>query len=710
MNAWYFTFEFPPDFGGGLSTYMRYIAEGYASRKDDFLVVFTLSRSQSGLISSRYLHDNVLLIAINPLKAVETEELGYWVNVSRLFERHADYLMSQIASGALDIPPPDYLEFADGFGIGTLTIQQKLCLNSRLRDVPVIVNAHTPTHIIDRMNQQPVFRLPTYWHGQMELQALAGADLVLAPSQAILDLLAPELARTGARMRRTAVMHNPYRSPEGPPKDHAKPKDHFYMASRLAHWKGAENAIRAMERLWAAGSKVPLLIYGDDSFFNVSNTRYSEYLTRRFAAHFDNGLVQLMGKVPRDEIDARAETAYAQLHPSHFDNFPYSLVEALGAGTICVAGTHGGIKEIAAHGKEIFLADVQDPAEFAGALEQVMALSPAERRQIAGNAVNAVRTACDVETYFERKHELVRSLRAPVLATDTSPRRAFPFLSPPDPSCVFAAAAPAPDGPELSVVIPYFNMGSFIDETLQSITACTTRALEIVLVDDGSTDPGSRERLLHLHEDHGLSQETLRIVTVPNGGVANARNTGVRMARGPFVTLLDADDLVTPRYYEKALRVLKAYDNVSFVGAWIEDYNQAGRIRNWATWNAEPPIQLIMNQTNCQSLVYKREAFERDGMHDPDLRMFLDDWDGVIALLAGGHRGVMIPEPLFLYRIRTGSIFRSNHNLWDLNYEKITTKHRALYNEWGAEVAAFLNANGPNNFCHVAGKASTLRK
>lgn len=265
-------------------------------------------------------------------------------------------------------------------------------------------------------------------------------------------------------------------------------------------------------------------------------------------------------------------------------------------------------------------------------------------------------------------------------------------------------------GPELSVVVPYFNMGVFIDETLDSVSRSTFDNLEIILVDDGSTDPVSQAKLDTLHETHGLSHTQLRIIRIPNGGVANARNTGVKHSRAPFVSLLDADDLVGARYYEKAISILKAYDNVSFCGAWIEDYNAYGRIRNWATWNAEPPIQLIMNQTNCQSLVYKRAAFERDGWHDPDLRMFLDDWEGVISLLAGGHRGVMIPEALFEYRIRPGSIFRSTGGLWDINYEKITQKHRALYNQWGADIAAFMNVNGPNNFYHIAGKESSLRK
>lgn len=332
-----------------------------------------------------------------------------------------------------------------------------------------------------------------------------------------------------------------------------------------------------------------------------------------------------------------------------------------------------------------------------------MAISDAKRQRMAEDAHKAIVAQCDPHSYLEAKETQVRRLQR-------TERSEFPFLAPPKPECISAAAKPRGTAPELSVVIPYFNMGAFIDETLASVCRSTVKNLEIVLVNDGSTDPRSQKKLRELHDTHGLSPDRLRILNIPNGGVANARNTGVKAAKAPIVTLLDADDMVGARYYEKAMRILHQYDNVSFVGSWIEDFNTEGRIRYWATWNAEPPLQLIMNQTNCQSLVYKREAFERHGQHDPDLRMYLDDWEGVIALLAAGHRGVMIPESLFEYRIRPNSIFRSNNSLWDINYEKITQKHRALYNEWGADIAAFLNANGPNTFYHIAGKPSTLQK
>ena len=706
MTAWYFTFEYPPEFGGGLSTYMSIVTKRYSENPDESLLIFSLSTTQSGLITRRYLHDNVQLISLNPNKFVETRDLGYWVGVSRMFERFSDLVAMELATGALESSAPDYVEFCDGFGVGALTIQQKLSMNSLFVDTPIIVTAHTPTHLIDRWNQQPTVKLPDYWIGQMELQALAGADIVIGCSQAILDVVQEELATTGARMAPSHVLHNPFPVNAVSATASKIKRDHFYMASRLTHWKGVESAIKAFAVLWDSGHDVPFHIFGEDTISAATGSAYSEYLKKRYKKYFDAGLIVLMGKRPRDEIRKSARSAYAQIHPSHFDNFPYSLLEAMSEATLCIAGRNGGIKEIAEHGRHILLTDVQDHEEFAGVIRQAMNMSDEDRARMTTDAREVVSTRCDVDGFFSKKAKIVRDWRADV----RSGKRSYPFLAPPNSDCVFQAERKIAGGPELSVIIPYFNMGAFIDETLESIKQSTVKDIEIVLVNDGSVDPFSQAKLADLHRLHNLNETQLKIVNIPNGGVANARNTGIRNSIGRYVTLLDADDLVRPRYYEKAIRILETYDNVSFCGSWIEDYNAHGRIRHWATWNAEPPLQLIMNQTNCQALVYKRTAFERDGWHDPDLRMFLDDWEGVISLLAGGHRGVMIPEPLFKYRIRQGSIFRTTGGLWDINYEKITRKHKRLYQDWGADVAAFLNANGPNNFYHIAGKASALRK
>lgn len=716
MHAWYFTFEFPPEFGGGLSTYMKHVTDMHATRPETSAVIFTLSPWQSGLMSLSNPHRNVTLVSLNPYRTGEAEMLGHWVNIARMFERTADLVMAQIETGTLSLHRPDFLEFADGFGIGAIAIQQKLCLNSRFSEIPIIINAHTPTAFIDRLNQNTLYQLPNYWTWQMELQALVGADLVIAPSRAILELIDNELKLRGTALEHTAVLHNPFVPAETGPEDSGAPaaRDHFYMASRLTHWKGVESAILAMKQIWDAGQDIPFLIYGEDTFHAPARAQYSDYLKTKYKRQFERGLIQFLGKQPRHLIRERARTAYAQLHPSHFDNFPYSLLEAMDEGVLCIAGTNGGIREIAPEGRGLVLTDVEDPVQFGEALRRALEISPEERAAHVSCARQNIRQFCDPRSYLDRKAALISEVcgrnRRAVAAGDANRGHLFPFLSPAASDCIFRAPPPKRREPGLSIVIPYFNMARFIDDTLTSVRRATFRDVEIIIVNDGSTDPESCEKLMTLHQSHDLTGEQLRIINVPNGGVARARNTGVEAAHAPLVTLLDSDDMISARYYEKAIRILRHYDNVSFVGSWIEDFNAEGRIRYWATWNAEPPLQLLMNQTNCQSLVYKRDAYLRHGRHDPDLKMFLDDWDGVISLIAAGHRGVMIPEPLFEYRIRSDSIFRATHNLWDLNFEKITQKHRKLYNQWGADIAAFLNANGPNRFYHIAGKESGLRQ
>ena len=202
-------------------------------------------------------------------------------------------------------------------------------------------------------------------------------------------------------------------------------------------------------------------------------------------------------------------------------------------------------------------------------------------------------------------------------------------------------------------------MAAFIDETIDSVLACDWPEVEIVLVDDGSTDPISIAKLdaLEAAADGWPDGRVLRVLRGPNAGVAAARNKGAKAATGALMALLDADDIVCPDYYSRAINVLKSYDNLAFVGAWNEDFRDAdgSTIRVWSTWNPEPPSQLIFNLTNCQGLIYWRDAFLEAGQHDPSLKMFLDDWESVISLMAAGLRGVEGVE--FLHPPEANALF-----------------------------------------------------
>ncbi|MGO6683875.1 glycosyltransferase family 2 protein [Rhizobium leguminosarum] len=107
------------------------------------------------------------------------------------------------------------------------------------------------------------------------------------------------------------------------------------------------------------------------------------------------------------------------------------------------------------------------------------------------------------------------------------------------------------NGPLVSVVIPAFNASRYIERTLRSAGRQTYRNLEIIVVNDGSTDDTAK-----VVEQVALADSRIRLLSTPNRGVAAARNTGIREAAGRFVAFLDADDLWHHTKIEKQVNAL----------------------------------------------------------------------------------------------------------------------------------------------------------
>lgn len=104
-------------------------------------------------------------------------------------------------------------------------------------------------------------------------------------------------------------------------------------------------------------------------------------------------------------------------------------------------------------------------------------------------------------------------------------------------------------GPLLSVIVPVFNAEAHLQECLSSIAAQTLRDFEVIIVDDGSTD-GSRS----LAEAFAASDTRFAVVSTPNGGVSRARNLGLDLAQGDYVTFMDADDWLADSTYSDLMQ------------------------------------------------------------------------------------------------------------------------------------------------------------
>lgn len=105
---------------------------------------------------------------------------------------------------------------------------------------------------------------------------------------------------------------------------------------------------------------------------------------------------------------------------------------------------------------------------------------------------------------------------------------------------------------KLSIIIPVYNLENYIAKTLDSLLHINfSEKFEIIAVNDGSTD--SSEAILNQYKER---YENISVLSIPNGGVSNARNLGIKKANGEYITFVDGDDTVEPDFFEKAVREL----------------------------------------------------------------------------------------------------------------------------------------------------------
>ena len=632
------------------------------------------------------------LLRVNPSGGEHFKYMGRWAAVS--------YSFALLLRDLLNTEPaPDFVEFCDGFGLAYYPIQFKLAGEKTLANTAIVVTAHTPISLINQWSGEPTHKLPDYWIGEMERFCIKAADTVISPSAFLRHKLVDDW---GAAAREMSVIPNPFRRDAANLLDHealfrstatSGARRRYMVASRVHHFKGIPELLSGFEIYWQGGGKSTLTVYGSDTHSHIHGESLTAFLGRKHRGCIEAGLLSFAGSVSPTELDDIRGGCHAQFHPSLNDNLPYTVIEQMSIGGVVAASRNGGHTEIIEDGVSALLFDPTDPADVCRCVLALDALDVRGAAAMGHAARQAIGRVCDPHSTWAKK-------LAVVTAGHEMPK-AYPFIR--GDSRVVGRGIDESAG-LLSVIIPHYNLGNLVGETVKSVVEASYRPLEIIIVDDGSTDPASRQKVDEIEK----MESAVRVIRKTNTGVADTRNVGVQAATGEFVALLDADDLVTPQYYSRCIQVLERYSNVGFVGSWNEDFDDTGTIRWWPTFNPEPPAQFLFNHTNCQGLVLRRQAYLRYGQHDPKMRMFLDDWESTVSLLANDIRGVMLPEPLFRYRIRGGSIFRSKQGLWHLNYEYLVRKHADLVSKYAVDAILFLNENGPNTCYHNPTYPSSL--
>jgi GT2 family glycosyltransferase len=203
--------------------------------------------------------------------------------------------------------------------------------------------------------------------------------------------------------------------------------------------------------------------------------------------------------------------------------------------------------------------------------------------------------------------------------------------------------------PKVSIVITCYNLGAYLHEALESIARCGgPERYEVIVVDDGSTDPATRAVIA------ALDRERYTVLEQSNMGLAKARNNGIALGRAPYVLSLDADNRIHPAFLDRSIALLDAEPGVGIV------YGDAtyidGRTGLWKVGDYSFTRLLQGNYIDACAC-FRRSVWEALGGYDEHMPvMGWEDWDLWLRCSAKGVQFRYVPEVFFDYRVRAGSM------------------------------------------------------
>lgn len=211
--------------------------------------------------------------------------------------------------------------------------------------------------------------------------------------------------------------------------------------------------------------------------------------------------------------------------------------------------------------------------------------------------------------------------------------------------------------PLITVIVPVYNIMEYLPRCVHSITTQTYRNLEILLIDDGSTDGTEK-----LCDSLGAEDERIRVFHKENGGSSSARNLGLQHAAGAYVGFVDSDDYIEPDMYERLLQAITDY-NVEAAQIARDEIDARGRLLpNICEPPASPEIwesrdflrELLLHRGDCSfcTKLLRRELFQEDGFPEQKLN---EDFNLLVRMLPRISRLVSLPQQGYHVFYRIGS-------------------------------------------------------
>lgn len=223
---------------------------------------------------------------------------------------------------------------------------------------------------------------------------------------------------------------------------------------------------------------------------------------------------------------------------------------------------------------------------------------------------------------------------------------------------------------KVSVIIPCYNQGKYVTDAIDSVLDSNFNDLEIIVVNDGSTDEKTNTLL------HTIQRPKTKVIETENQGASQARNTAILASQGEYILPLDADDIIYPTYIGKAVAELDNHQDLGIIYAKGEYFGLKHGI-----WELpEYSLKQIINN-NCIPVcgMFRRQDYNKTSGYNANMIDGLEDWDFWLSLIENGVKVKILDEILFKYRQVNNSRTASLKGKKDITHYQIVNNHLSFY-------------------------------
>ncbi|MBN2568711.1 MAG: glycosyltransferase [Deltaproteobacteria bacterium] len=628
MKIAYVSREYGPITGGGIGTYIGNVVREMSQRGHEiFLVTDCVSDFNSHLVPP-----GVRVIPVVPTSPPRSG--NFFTSNQEYSYQVLDTLCGLARETTLDI-----IEFAEYGGEGFAAIRSKRLMN-RFAHTALVVKCHTPLSLLFEINEDRRLFVETVCDISLEDYCIRNADLVTSPSRSLADYFSERVGRKDIRIC-------PY--PMRLPASH-QPRTFSHEQIRRVRFVGSIQVRKGID-VFIEAAKIVLEKHPDFLFELWGKVRNATYFGNDYRKILERQIpnslrdrIIFRGDIPYDKINDLFLDSCIVAFPSRWENWANVCLEAISQGCVVFASRLGGMAEMIDDGIHGILIDPLDPEQLA---EHILALTddPHRLETISRVAIERSKAICDPIKACE-------AIEANYAAVPQ--KRAW---------------RPVEGLPLVSVIIPHYNQGKYLQEAVESVRVSTYANIETIVVDDGSTDDHSRQIFEQLP---GVTK-----IRKPNGGLSSARNAGIDVAQGEYFLPLDADDRIHPDYIRAAVAALENNPYLGYVSCHAQNFGDSDAA--YIPIGYVPPLMVAINTDGKCANLFRRELHTRRRRYDETMVSY-EDWEFLIQLHASGIEGDVLPDEFFFYRRHDDSmVYQTANPLRADLIQYMMTKHRAIF-------------------------------